>query len=489
MLIERMAQDTVYDLCIIGAGIAGLNALFVARQYLPPGARVALIDRHEQAGGMWNATYDYVRLHQPHPMFTAGDIDWQLSKPKTYLATGAEVQAHLAYCLATLSRGLTIEPYWAHDATHLTETETRDGPLVEIDLTACDPARGSQRLCARRVIHAKGLDIPVSAPLKLSSDAVISTTPQALGPHALKGRDIYVIGGGKTGMDTVLHLANISGRGALHLIAGKGTLFTNRDQFFPTGLQRYFSQTSNLKTTIDIAMRFDGDNAPAVFEHFRDQYSSSPEGRGEHFLFGILSPAEGARIADATQTIQYDYLSDVIDTETGPQLQLRQGACLPLAAGSVIVNCTGLVFRSDSVEPPLLSPGGMILSINARQSFNFLSSVSAYFLTHLFYTGQIETVPFYVLDQNALMRADRKTWQVSGTAQGLLNALLMSEALPFKVFRQFGLDFDRWHPPHKRLAGLIDLQLNRKKYVRHCRQVLDDVATRHQVLCAPLRRV
>ena len=66
--------------CIVGAGVAGLNALFVASQYLSHDQKVVLIDRRERVGGMWVDTYPYVRLHQPHPMFTAGNIKWTLGQ-------------------------------------------------------------------------------------------------------------------------------------------------------------------------------------------------------------------------------------------------------------------------------------------------------------------------------------------------------------------------------------------------------------------------
>ena len=60
------------ELCIVGAGLAGLNALAAACDYLRPSDRVVLADRRPCAGGMWNTSYDHVALHQPHPMFTAG---------------------------------------------------------------------------------------------------------------------------------------------------------------------------------------------------------------------------------------------------------------------------------------------------------------------------------------------------------------------------------------------------------------------------------
>ena len=50
------------DVCIVGAGLAGLNALFVASQYLSRDQNVILVDRRRRVGGMWVDTYPYVRL-------------------------------------------------------------------------------------------------------------------------------------------------------------------------------------------------------------------------------------------------------------------------------------------------------------------------------------------------------------------------------------------------------------------------------------------
>ena len=75
------------DVCIVGAGVAGLNALFVASQYLSRDQKVILVDRRERVGGMWVDTYPNVRLHQPHQFFTAGNIKWTLGRGRSYLAT------------------------------------------------------------------------------------------------------------------------------------------------------------------------------------------------------------------------------------------------------------------------------------------------------------------------------------------------------------------------------------------------------------------
>ena len=97
------------DVCIVGAGLAGLNALFVASRYLARDQKVILVDRRERVGGMWVDTYPYVRLHQPHPMFTAGNIEWTLGQDRSYLATKGEVLDHLEHCLNVIKQRVQVD--------------------------------------------------------------------------------------------------------------------------------------------------------------------------------------------------------------------------------------------------------------------------------------------------------------------------------------------------------------------------------------------
>src|ERR1700732_4959510 len=82
-----------------GAARAGLNALLPPSRYLSRDQKVILVDRRERVGGMWVDTYPYVRLHQPHPMFTAGNIEWTLGQDRAYLATKGEVLDHFQHCV------------------------------------------------------------------------------------------------------------------------------------------------------------------------------------------------------------------------------------------------------------------------------------------------------------------------------------------------------------------------------------------------------
>ena len=138
-----------YDLCIVGAGYAGLNAAFVASQYLPVTARVLVLDKHQQAGGMWNDAYSYVRLHQPYRLFTAGNIPWTLGRERPYLASRDEVAAHLRHCFDVISKRFAVDARWGWE--HLDHHE--DGNSVVV--TARGPDGEARTFRAGRFIGAK----------------------------------------------------------------------------------------------------------------------------------------------------------------------------------------------------------------------------------------------------------------------------------------------------------------------------------------------
>lgn len=481
--IVQSGDETVWDLCILGAGIAGLNALYAACEHLPPTARVLLIDRKASCGGMWCATYPHVRLHQPHPMFTVGNIPWAWSKRPEYLATGDEVAAHLAHCLDQIRDKVAVTELYGQNCIAIEEIATDGGARARLSLEAVDGG-ASRVVDARRLIDARGLDIPELEPLPLSSDRVVSTTPQAL--DMAGDAPVYVIGGGKTGMDTAHALITRNPRRPVTMLTGMGTVFASRDFTLPTGLPRYWRGKLVLPTFRELAMRFDGTNADEVFAHFRDTYTLCPTGTGEQFLFGILSERESRTIARGVKAFVGDYLVDVCDGRGGPELVLRSGAKMPIAPGSVIVNCTGHVLRAARPDQPFLSPGRTILTITSRAATHFLSSVAGYFLPHLFLTDQLRQTPLYLLDIDALRRIDRKLMHITTVTHTFLNTLVLMNALPFRVLDGCGLDLDRWFPMHRRLAALIDVKLNQRRYCDHARRVLDRVQADHGILCGPI---
>lgn len=478
---QEESAETLYDLCVIGAGIAGLNALYVAMQYLPKGARVALIDRNARCGGMWNTTYDYVRLHQPHPMFTTGDVSWQIDQPPDYLATGAEVLDHLAHCFSLIEEGLAPECHWRCEVEATEELAGDQGAMAEVRFHRIGRDDEPMRLRARQVIDAVGMDVPNVQPLALSSRAVRSTTPERLSEDGILSADtpLYVVGGGKTGMDTVLAALAARPDRKVVLLAGDGTMFAQRTQFFPTGLDRLWKGKLLISAQQDMALRFDGSASTAPHAYFRQTYTRSPGGEARKFLFGFMSDDEVDRVNAGCEDIILDYLRNVVDGDGAPEMVLRSGERRKVEEGAAFVNCTGHLFRHPREPSPLLSDHGTILSITPKAAIHFLTSVSAYFLTHLLYQGRLRKAPLAVLDLDALKKAGGEDWYVPSLAHAYLNTLVLLDQLPFKVMDRCGLDFDRWHPLYRRALALVGVKLRQKAHISHCRDVLE---TRAQAL-------
>jgi hypothetical protein len=486
----RQPVTPFYDLVVVGAGVAGLNALYAATKYLPRGARVLLVDQKPSPGGMWNATYDYVRLHQPHAMFTVGDLKWNWTKPSTYLARRDEVRDHLAGSLNAVAEAVDLETRFEETASACREVETDRGYRADVTIRPNADAQKATTIEAQRVIFAPGFNQREPRPLELSSKRVISVSPReltaTLATHP--ATPVYVVGGGKTGMDTVLAtLAEGSGR-SVSLINGRGTNFLNRTRYFPTGLRRWTSGELSSRLFRDIAMVFDGTNAEDMIDHFRRNYSTDPTRPNGRFLYGIQSEDEHARIARGLTRTYDDYLVDVVDSTAGPRMELRSGRRESVESDSIFVNCSGSLFRTGDTGgyPPCVSPHDTVASINTHDGFHFLTSVAGFFVTHLLYRGDLKGKGFYTLDHQALFMKDRSAWVGASAAQAYLNEVIAVQTLPMTVLDGCGLDLDRWYPYPRRVAGLFRMRSTARQDIAHCRGALERVAQRFGVCCRPI---
>lgn len=488
-LAETHADDVQScELCIIGAGVSGLNALFVASQYLGKNDKIIIIDRRSEPAGMWNEVYDYCRLHAPHPGFTVGDIAWDWSKPMDYLATGAEVKAHLVHCLDVIREKVVLQELYGHTVTACDEVVTKGGAVARIEYHANDSSDRPRVIEAKKVVKAFGFDVPLPGPMALTSQNVVSTMPLRLSQDSgLDGTaPVYVVGGGKTGMDTAHALIEGNPKRSVTLINGKGTVFVNRARFFPRRARRWWDGQLLIAGFRDIALRYDGTNEDETFDYFRREYSVHLDGSAEQFLFGILSEEERDVIAGGLRDIVNDYLEDVIDGADGPEMVLRSGRRSPVEPGSVFVNCTGFLVRQNHRYEPYLSQQGAILTITPRSMIHYLSSVSSYFLTHMFFLGKLKDAPLYEFDAEDAFRKDRRMCHTAALTISFMNLITLLQTLPFRVFDRCGLDLDRLYPLYRRVGALIDLKLNGKRYVAHCREALDRVREVHGVHCGPL---
>jgi hypothetical protein len=473
--------EDIYDLCIIGAGISGLNALYSALHYLPQSARVLLVDRKPTSGGMWTQTYDYVRLHQPHQMFTVGDLEWLWDKPPEYLATGSEVLEHLQSCLDRMRCKVRLTERYETDCLRIEEIETTLGARAVVHLERQDGTRS--KITASRAIHAAGWDVPPIKPLNITSQQIISTCPMGLSEVDIKSNSpALIIGGGKTGMDTALALMDGDNRREITLLNGKGAIFGNRDRMFPTGAKRWWQGEMVGSLSADVVGRFNGDNALSTFEHFRSRYAISPDMHGAQYMFSTMSGAESERLSQGLTSIRHGYLEDVTDGPS-PVAILRDGTSFSIPRDTLVVNCTGHFAASSDKRPAVLSPMGTILHINPRASIYFLSTSASYFLTHAFFLNVLRTMPLYVLDMDSLKGKQPQFYFLTCLTHSFHNMMVFMNHLPLPVFSRCGLDINRWFPLHRRLISFARIKLRKHSYIGHSRAVLDRLHSDGSISC------
>lgn len=479
--------ETTYDVCILGAGISGLNAAFVASEYLPRTGRILLLDRHQGPGGMWNDTYSYVRLHQPHPVFTAGNIPWTLGREPGYLPTRDEVLAHLRHCYDEIASRIDLDPRWGWSF------ESREEDATGVTIVARDPEGARHRFRADRFIHAVGFDVEVNDPLPLTSQQVRSVAPEQLeqlegdGPLGAGGdAAVWIIGSGKTAVDTAHAVITRQPGRTVGMVTGSGTYFFNRDRMYVEGARRWWGGTRPNLLFTRIANRFDGTNVDEIAAMCRDGYGVTPLASAGNNAFGILSVAEADVVRAGLSHVVSDHLVDVVDDDDGPVMVLRSGERRRVAPGSWVVNCTGYLNPREVDHEPYASPGGRVLSINSSSMTLGFSSVAGYYMTHLLFLEQLADAPLYELDFHASRTRTPSAAPPVVSALILHNLSVIAERVPAKVLQDCGLDFDRWYPAPRRLAGQLRFLATHKRDRARYRAALDTYSASTGVRCGPL---
>jgi len=472
------------DVCIVGAGIAGMNALYVASRYLRRDQRIVLVDRHDRVGGMWVDTYDYVRLHQPHPFFTAGDVAWELDEPPEHLSSKAEVLDHLRHCLDEAEKAVQVTELFGHEF----ESSAEEDDVVVVTCRA--PDGNPVTVVADRFIDAVGLSIEANQPLGLSSTRVRSVSPETCdmrdGPIAADDAPVWVIGSGKTGMDTLHTLIKHHPGREVNLIAGTGTFFINRDRLYPTGARRWWSGVRPNWFIAEMVNHFDGTNEDDVAAWAREKAGLWATPTAEHLFIGLISEAEIERIRAGLGRTVMDHLVDAVDDGEGVRLTLRSGDHVDIEPGSWIVNCTShFDFADRPAEPPYVSASGRSIRVGATGLFGF-SSFGGYFLTHLLFLDKIRTVPLYTVDGITLFQKSPLAGLTSLLTMAQYNLGLVADHVPAKVFQQCGLDFDRWYPFPRRFAGQLQFLVGHKRRGERYRRALDSMGERFDVAHGPL---
>ncbi len=481
----KPASSETYEVCIVGAGITGMNALVVATSYLPKVAKVLLVDARPQVGGMWVDTYDHVRLHQPHPIFTAGNIKWDLKVAPSHLASKPEILDHFRRCLGVAADQLDIDTELG--CSYESHAEFED--LVEVTLRRSDGQLITVR--TKRLIKAFGHQVTPNGPMGVTSSQVRSTTPELLGglDAELRGDEapIWIVGGGKTAMDAAHHLITTYPDREINMLAGPGTIFTRREMFFPVGARRWFAGESINAVVRETSRRFDGTNEDDVRDWFWGRYGISPSDRPRDYFGAYLSDAECKTIKDGLSTHQNEYLADAVDRNGAVELVLRSGDVRVVPPGTWLVNCSGALLREPHPYEELISASGRVLSLQMRASTTgIFSSFSGYFVAHLMFADKLRGLGLYTLDVEELFSKARPLAVYASMSLSMHNLSLITDALPNKVLLGCGLDFDRWYPLPRRMVQTVGMLRTHRRDREHHRKTLDTVMERFGVRGGPV---
>lgn len=473
------------DVCIVGAGIAGLNALFAASRHLSRDQKVILVDRRARVGGMWVDTYPYVRLHQPHHMFTAGNIKWTIGKDRSYLATKGEVLDHFEHCVDVIKQGVQVEEFFGCDM----ESAEEINGIVHITCRSLD---GQTRVVeAKRLIKAYSLGVTPNDPLEVSSSRVQSVSPDYCDVRSGDMRDsdspVWIIGGGKTAMDTAYTLVTTYPGREVNLVAGRGTFFSTRDRFFPAGARQWWSGSLGATVAEQTGRRFDGTNETEVRDWYRSTYGNFVTSDAENFLIGVLSEGENKTISAGLGDVVMDYFVDAVDRNGATEMVFRSGATKSVQPGSWIVNCTGYLGLDNPPEyEPYVSASGAVISINPRSAVLHLPAFQGYYLTHLLLLEKARELPLYEVDWYELRNKSSVAFPYVLFALVQHNLSLIYDNVPSRVFRECGLDFDTWYPLPRRLPSTVKFMLTHRRTRERQRRVLDTVRERFDIRCGPL---
>ena len=468
-------------LCIIGAGYAGISALYAAKSYLKPNERVIVVDKLRGWGGQWLKQYDFVRLHQPYQHFTAGNRKWSLNKPPTHLASKDEILKHLQDIVDDCKSACNITPFF--ECTYQ-EHRVVDGQVkVTVEQSSEQPGSKPRqvRIKAKRLIKAIGFDIPILKPFGTSSSAVQSVS--VVDPrlhHADMRQDeapVYIVGSGKTAMDCAYKLIRdnqVTNR-KIVMIGGRGTWFAVREKLFPTGWRRLIYGASWLFSDwfVYVTRHYDGTNEKKVHDKLQDLglfHSLVPE--PENFTFGIVSREEMKTVREGVTDIIKGHFKDVREGEEG-ELQLvietdGETQAVPIERNAWIINCSGHI--KDRGNEPILSEDRLVCS---PQRFLVFSGPSHFIATHLFFLGKLWGCSKR-LHWSSFEFEPRSKLGLNMIVLYLANLSHAISELPLRISLTMHADFNKWFPFHRQIPAMLRILLNRTTIFSKATKLLPD---------------
>ncbi|MUL49399.1 lysine N(6)-hydroxylase/L-ornithine N(5)-oxygenase family protein [Mycobacterium sp. CBMA293] len=199
-----MTEELETDYLVVGAG--GMGMAFVDTVLDESDAAIVMVDRYDLPGGHWRVAYDYVKLHQPSDYYGVNSLE---------LGSGDIDDSGHNAGLLELANLSEIREYYERvmRKKFLKSGRVRYFPNSEYDgagaIVNLLSGERTQVRATRRVVDSTYMNVEVPAmvppPFKVAEGATV-VTPGELSRTNMPYDRYVVVGGGKTGIDTVLWL-------------------------------------------------------------------------------------------------------------------------------------------------------------------------------------------------------------------------------------------------------------------------------------------
>jgi hypothetical protein len=222
---QKPQNVLVADYLVIGAGAMGM-AFVDELLNRSAAARIILVDRYAGPGGHWRRAYPYVALHQPSAFY--GVNSETLGQGGKSLASGLEVVAYFQRVLEKHIAGgrLSFYPHCESDGSDQFQS-TVTGEKYKVDIK-------------HKLVDATYMEVEVPSmrkpPYRVSHGVEI-IPPNGLVEIVRPYDDYIVVGAGKTGMDAIIYLLDLSvSPDRIIWIMPNDAWLLDRDNIHPDGL-------------------------------------------------------------------------------------------------------------------------------------------------------------------------------------------------------------------------------------------------------------
>lgn len=360
------------DYLVVGSGASAMA--FVDTILLETDASVVMVDRRAVPGGHWNDAYPFVRLHQPASLY--GVASKQLGRDRID-------ESGLNAGMYELSSGVEITAYY-HEL--MNDVFLPSGRVTYLPL--CDHLGGGQIASMlsseqRTVEYTTLVDatflttsVPSTHERKFEVAGGVTCIPPNQLPHrAAHERHITVLGGGKTGADTITWLvSNGFPAESISWVVPRDSWFWTRRSFQP-GMAFFDSVVGGLARQYEaMATAPSADELCLEMEQIGRWVRVDPTVQPTMFHGAILSDHEVEALRTVNDVIRHGRVRRI-----EPGVMFFDDTTVECPADVLFVDCTASAVAANvNDQTPVFEPGKINLQMIRQFQPCFSSALIAF---------------------------------------------------------------------------------------------------------------